>query len=432
MVLMISCRNCKSKKIKKVIFIGKQVVSSIFPSKSVKNSKKYSLDLYECNKCKLVQLGKSIPLGNMYGETYGYRSSLSKLMINHLYQKYLRLKKIIKLKKNSNILDIGSSDSTFLNFFSNEKKNYNCFGIDPSAKKYSNYYNKDVNLIVDYFSAKAVNSRVEKLKQKNKKFKLISSFAMFYDINDPNGFCKDIFKLLEKDGLWILEMSHFPMLLSNLTYDQICHEHVTYYTLDVFKKIAEKNGLKIIDFSFNIINGGSIEIICAPKKSKIKPNIENINKQIKLEREISNKDYSKFNLRVDNIKKTTNLLLDNIKKAKKKIIGYGAATKGNIVLNHCNIGSDKISLICDENEEKFGRYTPGTNIKIISKKEMRKINPDYLLVLIWSFKSEVIKQEIKYIKKGGKLIFHLPFLHVVDKHNYIDHLNENFEAFSYK
>jgi len=118
--------------------------------------------------------------------------------------------------------------------------------------------------------------------------------------------------------------------------------------------------------------------------------------------------------------------------AKKKIIGYGAATKGNIVLNHCNIGSDKISLICDENEEKFGRYTPGTNIKIISKKEMRKINPDYLLVLIWSFKSEVIKQEIKYIKKGGKLIFHLPFLHVVDKDNYIEHLNENFEAFSYK
>ena len=426
------CRNCKSKNLKKVIFLGKQVVSSIFLQNKKKNSKKYSLDLYECKKCKLVQLGKSIPLGNMYGETYGYRSSLSKLMINHLYQKYLKLKKIIKLKKNSNILDIGSSDSTFLNFFSNEKKNYNCFGIDPSAKKYSNYYNNDVNLIVDYFSANAVDSRVGNIKLKNKKFKLISSFAMFYDINDPNKFCKDIYKLLEKNGLWILEMSYFPMLLSNLTYDQICHEHVTYYTLNVFKKIAEKNGLRVVDFSFNIINGGSIEIICVPKKSKIKSNIKKIKNQIKLENEISNKDYSKFNLRVDNIKKTTNLLLDNIKNAKKRIIGYGAATKGNIVLNHCKIGSDKIPLICDENQEKFGRYTPGTNIKIISKKEMRKINPNYLLVLIWSFKSEVIRQEIKYIKKGGKLIFHLPFLHIVDKDNYIIHLNENFEAFSYK
>ena len=429
---MIKCRNCNSKKLKKVIFIGKQVVSSIFPKKKIINNKKYSLDLYKCENCELVQLGKSIPLGNMYGETYGYRSSLSKLMVNHLYKKFLKLQKICKLKKNSNILDIGSSDSTFLNFFSNERKNYNCLGIDPSAKKYLKYYNKDVNLIVDYFSAKAVNSGLKNFKLKNKKFKLISSFAMFYDIDEPNKFCKDIRSLLDNDGIWILEMSYFPMLLSNLTYDQICHEHVTYYTLDVFKKIIEKNGLKVIDFSFNVINGGSIEIICAPKKSKIKAKIAKIKKQIELENKITNIDYSKFNLRVDNIKKTTNLLLDNIKSAKKSLIGYGASTKGNIVLNHCKIGSDKISLICDENQEKFGRYTPGTNIKIISKKEMRKRNPDYLLVLIWSFKSEVIKQEIKYIKKGGKLIFHLPFLHVVDKHNYIEHLNENFEAFSYK
>jgi len=429
---MIKCRNCKRKNVKKIIFIGKQVVSSIFPKKKINNQKKYSLDLYKCNNCKLIQLGKSIPLGNMYGETYGYRSSLSKLMVNHLHKKFLKFKKIIKLKKNNNILDIGSSDSTFLNFFSNEKKNYNCLGIDPSAKKYLKYYNDDVNLIVDYFSAKAVNSCLKKLKLKNKKFKLISSFAMFYDIDEPNKFCKDISSLLEKDGLWILEMSYFPMLLSNLTYDQICHEHVTYYTLDVFKKVIEKNGLKIIDFSFNVINGGSIEIICSPKKSRIKANHTKIKNQIELENRITSIDYSKFNLRVDNIKKTTNLLLENIKNAKKKIIGYGAATKGNIVLNHCGIGSDKISLICDENEEKFGRYTPGSNIKIISKKAMRRINPDYLLVMIWSFKSEVIKQEEKYIKKGGKLIFHLPFLHIVDKENYIDHLSENFEAFSYK
>ncbi len=429
---MIKCRNCKSSKLVKVIFIGKQVVSSIFPKSKPKNAKKYSLDLYECKKCKLVQLGKSIPLGNMYGETYGYRSSLSKLMVNHLKNKFLKIKKILKLTKNSNILDIGSSDSTFLNFFSNENKGYSCVGIDPSALKYSKYYNKDVNLIVDYFSAKSVNSKIKDLGLSNRKFKLISSFAMFYDIDDPNKFCKDIRSLLEKDGIWILEMSYFPMLLSNLTYDQICHEHVTYYTLSVFKKIAEKNGLKIIDFSFNVINGGSIEIICSPKNSKIKPKFKKISNQLEIEDKITFNDYKKFNLRVDNIKKTINIFLENIQQARNKIIGYGAATKGNIVLNHCLINSKKIPLICDENEEKFGRYTPGSNIKIISKKEMRKARPDYLLVLIWSFKSEVIRQELNYIKKGGKLIFHLPFLHIVDKQNYMDHLNENFDAFSYK
>ena len=429
---MLNCRNCRSKSLIKVIFIGKQVVSSIFPKKIKKNSKKYSLDLYECKKCKLVQLGKSIPLGNMYGETYGYRTSLSKLMVNHMCNKYLKLKKILKLKNNSSILDIGSSDSTFLNFFSNERKGYNCYGIDPSAKKYIKYYRKDVNLIVDYFSAKAVNKKLIQLGKRENKFKLISSFAMFYDIDDPNGFCKDISSLLEKDGIWILEMSYFPMLLSNLTYDQICHEHVTYYTLSVFKKIVEKNGLKIIDFSFNVINGGSIEIICAKKNSKAKVQKNKIYNQLLIEKKISAKDYKKFNLRVANIKKTTNLLLENIFKAKQKIIGYGASTKGNIVLNHCNIKSKQIKYICDENPEKYGRYTPGTNIKIISKKNMRNIKPDYLLVLVWSFKTEVIKQELNYIKKGGKLIFHLPFLHIADKENYRQHLNENFEAFSYK
>ena len=369
---MLNCRNCRSKSLIKVIFIGKQVVSSIFPKKIKKNSKKYSLDLYECKKCKLVQLGKSIPLGNMYGETYGYRTSLSKLMVNHMCNKYLKLKKILKLKNNSSILDIGSSDSTFLNFFSNERKGYNCYGIDPSAKKYIKYYRKDVNLIVDYFSAKAVNKKLIQLGKRENKFKLISSFAMFYDIDDPNGFCKDISSLLEKDGIWILEMSYFPMLLSNLTYDQICHEHVTYYTLSVFKKIVEKNGLKIIDFSFNVINGGSIEIICAKKNSKAKVQKNKIYNQLLIEKKISAKDYKKFNLRVDNIKKTTNLLLENIFKAKQKIIGYGASTKGNIVLNHCNIKSKQIKYICDENPEKYGRYTPGTNIKIISKKKYEK------------------------------------------------------------
>ena len=428
---MIKCRNCKSKNLKKIIYLGSQVLSSVFPKKREINKKRYSLDLFECYKCKLVQLGRPAPLGNMYGETYGYRSSLSKLMVNHLRKKFLKIKKLCNLKKGSNILDIGSSDSTFLNFFSNEKKGINCFGVDPSALKFKKYYNKDVELIVDFFSKKIVEKKIIQKKIVNKKFKLISSLAMFYDINDPNKFCRDIHSLLETNGFWILEMSYFPMLLSNLTYDQICHEHVTYYTLDVFKKIAEKNGFKIIDFDFNIINGGSIEIICTPKKSKVKPNIHKINNQIKLEKLITKKDYDKFNLRVENIKKTSDLILSNILKANNKIIGYGASTKGNIVLNHCNIKRDKLPLICDENLEKHGRYTPGSGIKIISKKLMRKLNPDYLFVLIWSFKSEVIKQELNFLKRGGKLIFHLPLLHIVDKDNYKKHIEEKFDTFSY-
>ena len=421
------CKNCKSKKLNKIINIGKQPISSVFHNKKINNSKVYSLDLYKCSSCDLVQFSKLPPLDEMYGQTYGYRTSLSPLMIDHMKKKFLTISKNKFIKKNAQILDIGSNDGTFLNFFKRQK--INLFGIDPSAEKYKSYYNKGINLIVDYFSKSKVDNFFKLKKIINKKFNLITAFAMFYDIEDPNNFCRDINKLLHKDGLWITEFSYFPLLLKNLTYDQICHEHVTYYTLTTFQKIINKNGLKLVDVSFNEINGGSVEVVCAKKNSKIKPNFNKINNLLNDEKLITDVSYERFNKRIANVKDTLNLFLSNI--SSKNIIGYGASTKGNIVLNHCNIDSKNIRYICDANPYKFDKYTPGSNIKIISKKEMRKIHPDYLLVLIWSFRPEVIKQELSFIKKGGKLIFHLPIFHVVDKNNYKSYLKDNLKTFSY-
>ena len=423
------CKSCHQKRLKRVIAIGSQPVSSVFLSKKINNLKKYSLDLYECQNCNLVQFYKLAPLQDMYGSTYGYRTSLSKLMINHIKMKYEKISKFIKFKKGSNILDIGSNDGTFLNFFDNKKK-INIIGIDPSAKKFSKYYKKNINLIINYFSLFEVKKFLKKKQIKNNNFTLISSLAMFYDINDPNKFCKDISNLLEPNGIWILEMSYFPLLLSNLTYDQICHEHVAYYTLTSFNKIIKKNGLKILDISFNEINGGSIEIICSKTNSRHKPKKEKIENILNEEKKINDAAYKRFNDRIENTKKIINLFLNEFKN--KKIIGYGASTKGNIVLNHCKINSKHLKFICDANPEKYGKFTPGSNIKIISKETMRKMKPDYLFVLIWSFRSEVIKQEENYIKNGGKLIFHLPMLHVVDKNNYKNFLKEDFKSLSYQ
>ena len=274
-----TCKNCKSPKLKKVINIGKQPISSHFYLKKKTNLRTYSLDLYECQRCKLVQL-KNIPkLDDMYGSNYGYRTSLSPLMINHMKEKANIIKKDIILKKNSNVLDIGSNDGTFLNFLSKNKK-VNLFGIDPSAKKFAQYYDSKINLIVDYFEKNKIKSKIDN----DIKFSLITSFAMFYDIADPNKFCNDIESLLKNDGKWILELSYFPLLLENLTYDQICHEHVTYYTLSTFEKVANNNNLKIIDFRFNNINGGSIEITCAKKNSKHVSKKNKITKQKAIEK----------------------------------------------------------------------------------------------------------------------------------------------------
>lgn len=422
-----TCINCRNIRLVKIVNLEKQAISSLFYSKPKKNLKLYPLDLYKCEKCNLVQLKKLAPLKNMYGSTYGYRTSLSQLMIDHMKEKFQMIlnKKIIS-KKTDNILDIGCNDGTFLNFFA--KKNYKyLYGIDPSARKFNSYHSKHIKLEVDFFSRIKIEKRFG-----NKKFKLITSFAMFYDISDPNSFCKDIYELLDKDGIWILELSYWPMLIENLTYDQICHEHIAYYSLNVFKKIVEKNNLKIINFRFNEINGGSIEIICSKKQSKHKEKKQKIDQQLNLERKINKTTYKNLNIRIRNTAKNLLEFLELIKKSRKKIIGYGASTKGNIILNQIKANSRLISYIADANIEKINKFTPGTNIKIIAKEEMRKMKPDYLLVLIWSFRKEIINQEINYINNGGKLIFHLPIFHIVDRTNFKTYLNSDFSAYSNK
>ena len=420
------CKNCNNKNLKKVFKIGKQPISSVFFNKPKTSLKKYSLDLYKCSKCDLVQFSSLPPLDDMYGLTYGYNTSLSPLMVNHMKNKFKFLKLNYKKLLRGQILDIGSNDGTFLNLLNN-LKGVKLYGMDPSSKKFLNNYKKNITVITDFFSKKKLLENLSSNEIK-KKFNIITSYAMFYDIEDPNSFCDDIYNLLNDDGIWIVEFSYLPLLFKNLTYDQICHEHVTYYSLTTFNKIAKNNNMKVIDLSFNEINGGSIELICAKKNSKLKQK-RIVAEILKTESNINKNIFNMFQDRVDNVKKTLLEFLKNI--PFKDIIGYGASTKGNIVLNHLNLNNKNLSYICDANPYKFNRYTPGTNIKIISKKDMRKRNPKYLLVLIWSFRSEVIKQEINYIKKGGKLIFHLPLLHIVDKNNYKKYLNANFESMSY-
>ena len=417
------CRNCKNKKFKKVIKIGSQPLSGVFLKKKKFNPKKYPLDLFQCQKCKIIQISKIVKSEKMFGKTYEYRTSLSKMMTEHIKNKAKYLQKKGLVNNKSAILDIGSNDGTFLNCF---EKNISLFGIDPSANKFKNYYNKNIKIIYNYFS----RINVEKFIEKKTSFNVITSFAMFYDVQDPNTFCLDIESLLNKNGLWILELSYLPLMLKNLTYDQICHEHVMYYTLTTFKKLVEKHKLKIIDFSLNEINGGSIEIVCAKKNSKHKIKKTKIAKILKDEKKITRNSYVNFNNRINRVKILLQMFLNL--NSRKKIIGYGASTKGNIVLNHCNVSNTQIKKVCDGSARKVSKFTPGSNIKIISKSDMRKEKPDYLLVLIWSFRSEVIKQEIKFLENGGKLVFLLPRFHIVNIDNYKKYVNRDFKSLSYQ
>lgn len=399
-----NCRSCKSKNLTKLYTLGKQTLTGIFPPQKKTKVTKGELSMVICSKCKLLQLEHNFDANEMYGDNYGYMSSLNASMIAHLKLKALGLKKRFNLKEKNNILDIGSNDGTFLSFFD---KKFKLFGCDPTIKKFSKYYRKDITKYPLFFSSKLFN---------DKKFDLVTSISMFYDLPDPLNFAKEINSILHKNGIWHIELSYMPMMIKNRSYDTICHEHLEYYSLKSLKYLLDKAGLKIINLSFNQINGGSIEVDVAKNKSKLNECKHLINWVLKSEslnkyNEI--KRHKQFFKECQNHKILLKKLLVTLKKQNKKILGYGASTKGNVLLQYCNIDSKLLNYISEVNKFKFNKYTPGSNIKIISEKEAKLKNPDYLLVLPWHFKDHIIKREQIFLKNGGKLIFPLPEIEII-------------------
>jgi len=398
------CRSCKSKKLSKVFSLGKQTLTGIFPPSKNAKITKGNLSLILCNKCKLLQLENNFNPNEMYGENYGYMSSLNKSMMTHLKLKALNFQKKYNLKSGQNILDIGSNDGTFLSYFN---KNFNLFGCDPTIKKFSRYYRKDIKQTPNFFSGDLF---------KNKKFNLITSISMFYDLPDPSKFAKEINSILDKNGVWHIELSYMPMMLKNISYDTICHEHLEYYSLKSLKYLLDKAGLKIISLAFNQINGGSIELDVAKKKSKFKEIKQLISWVLESEKRNKYNEISRqknFFKQCKNHKFLLKKLLITLKKQNKKVYGYGASTKGNVILQFSKIDSKLIKYIGEVNKFKFNKYTPGSNIKIVSEKQLKKFKPDYLLVLPWHFKDHILKREHQYLKNGGKFIFPLPDIEII-------------------
>jgi hypothetical protein len=406
-MLIKKCRSCKSRSLKKSFNLGIQKLTGIFPKNKNQKIPSGSLEMVFCNNCKLLQLKNSFNPKIMYGDNYGYMSSLNLSMVNHLKKKSLKLKKISNLKNNDLVIDIGSNDGTFLSFFSKKNK---LIGVDPTIKKLSKFYRKDIIQVPSFFSKENLKNIT------NQKVKIFTSISMFYDLENPVKFAKDIYDLLDDDGIWHLEQSYMPMMLKNNSYDTICHEHLEYYSLKSIKYIFDKVGFKIIDLEFNDINGGSFSITLAKKKSKQKE-IKHLIKWLLYKEDLFKyNDLKTFKLFFEEIKKHKKVfrkLLIDLKKNKKKIIGYGASTKGNVILQYCNIDATLLPFICEVNNFKHERYTPGSKIKIISEKNARTMKPDFYLVLPWHFKNFILEKEKNFLKQNKNIIFPLPDIEII-------------------
>ncbi len=403
------CRICKSSKIKKVLDLGEQAFTGKFPLSKNKNIAKSPLSISLCLKCKFVQLSHNFKSSYLYNLEYGYESGINSTMKNHLSKITKKVAKLKKLTKDSIVVDIASNDGTLLNSY---KKNITRIGIDPILNRFKKNYSKIDHAIPDFFSY----DNFKKLKLK-KKADVITAFAVFYDISNPNKFLSDIKNCLDSKGIFIIEQSNLAHMIRLNSFDTICQEHLGYYSTQVVKDLLEKNKLKIFDHEYNESNGGSSRYYIAHKENKeIFINNKNIKNALSYEKKFKLEEintYSKFENDIKKIKETCNKKIDSILALKQTIHGYGASTKGNVILQYFNINNKKIKFISDRNPFKYNRYTPGTKIKIISEKNSRELKPNYYFVLPWHFKKEVLKREMKIRRKNTKFIFPLPKFSII-------------------
>lgn len=412
MIKINQCRVCGNTTLETVIELGDQYLTGVFPNvQSNENISSGPLTLVKCSGggdvCGLIQLLHSYDHDEMYGLNYGYRSGLNPSMVKHLYAKVDSILSRMSLQKDDLVIDIGSNDGTTLGRY---PEHLHLLGIDPTGKKFSSYYKPHIQLIADFFSSDLVKEKFP-----DKKAKVISSFAMFYDLEDPVGFASQIASVLDPEiGIWVFEQSYMPAMLKTLSFDTICHEHLEFYALKQIEWICAKVGLKLVDVEFNDVNGGSFSIIAAHENSIHQPNLEKIN-QIKAQESADALDsMHPYKVFADAVKKTRIDLIDFVSEVNKngqRICALGASTKGNVLLQYCGFTSSDIESVGDVNPDKFGSFTPGTCLPIMNEDEVLDSQPDYLMILPWHFRDFFINNP-KF--SGRKLVFPLPKLEIVE------------------
>lgn len=409
------CRICGNRNLTPLVHLGVMSLTGVFPKQKTLPVAAGPIELVKCEDgpdsqhCGLVQLKHNFDLNEMYGLNYGYRSGLNQSMVTHLQLKVRKILQVVNLQKGDFVIDIGSNDSTLLQAYPSD--GIHLIGIDPTGIKFKNFYPPHIDLIIDFFPCQTLLTKMV-----HKKAKVITSIAMFYDLEDPLNFVQNIYQALDDEGVWVFEQSYMPTMIEMNAYDTICHEHLEYYCLKQIKYMMDKVGFKIVDIELNTINGGSFSVIVAKSHSSL-PEKEALVRTILAQEETKQlntlKPYQVFKKNIEKHKKDLLEFIHAQKNTGKTIFGYGASTKGNVILQYCGLTEKEIPYIAEVNEDKFGSFTPGSLIPIISEEEAKKMNPDILMVLPWHFRENIVKREQDYLKSGGHLFFPLPQLEVV-------------------
>lgn len=386
---------------------------------NAKDGFKSPLKLGICEKCGLVQLYEAPEPEKMYRK-YWYRSGINDSMVRDLADIVRSCHKYVQVNSGDTVLDIAANDGTLLGFWNSGSWNsrdfkVNRIGIDPAKNLEKHRVGTYDSFVEDFFSSKNYWSVAKE------RAKVITSIAMFYDLPDPAWFVREVKDCLHPHGLWVLQLSYTPLMLQQNAFDNICHEHIEYYTLNVIKNLLKNNGMRIVDVELNNVNSGSIRVYATHENNWVTKltthdeilgefrtdSLIEYEKKLKLD---TPEPYLAFARTVETEKERTIALLKSLKSQGKLVIGYGASTKGNTLLQHYGIGPSLIPYIAERTPEKWEKVTVGTGIPIISEEEMREMKPDYLFVLPWHFTNNFMEREKELRNNGTQFIVPLPMV----------------------
>ena len=405
------CRVCFSDSINEVLKLDPQYVATTFV-KSNKNNMmskiKIPLTLMLCKNCGLVQLRETVRTDLLY-QNYFYRTSINDTMKRDLQDVVNYAVNNAKPISDDIVVDIGANDCTMVSMF---PKNLNRIAVEPAKNIDWSNVEKSITIVNEYFSKDIV------LKASGgKKAKIVTATAMFYDFDDPNIATKDIKAILDDDGVCVIQVSYLLDTIKDMNFYDVVHEHLEYYSLKSINYLMENNGLTVIDASTNFVNGGSLRILVTHKENS---NLKSKRyEEILAEEEKWNLEeldtYTKYENKIQVIiKKTKNFILKELRSG-GTVIGLGASTKGNVLLQICGIDKRLLPYLSDRNKEKVGLRTLGTDIEIISEDKAHELNPSCILVIPWNFKEEILEREKDYIRNGGKMLFLMPYPHYITK-----------------
>ncbi len=403
------CRSCGTL-LEDIFSLGELYISNFIDREaSSKGFPRSDITLTKCNHCGLFQLKESVDSNVLYND-YWYKSGINDSMKASLMDVFYQAAGSINNKKTTDVfLDIACNDGTLLEF---AKDDFICVGVDPCNLA---HVNKGV-LINDYFSASSY------FVYKSQQAKIITCIAMFYDLDDPRNFLRDVHKVLRDDGVFVIQMSYTPLMFHQLAFDNMCAEHVCYYDLGSLEYVLNASGFKIMDCTLNDVNGGSFRVFCMKDDAdegcfRSQPERDVANLRLKILRLYERESFSnieKFKNSVNRLSHVVYSFIEREIKNNKTIYAYGASTKGNTLLQHFRLDNTLITAAVERNLDKVGLKTIGTEIPIISEEQMRENPPDYLLLLPWHFIREFESREAEFLKNGGKFIVPCPKFEIIE------------------